>query len=99
MTPQQVDDLRALIRAYLDTMSAPIAADRHAAIEAAGFDAIRFVYADRDFRVIGPTFVIELVYAGDTHIHSVWRDYDGDYGDDLIARHMAADPHRMDPPD
>lgn len=89
MTPAQQALLMQIIDAYLDNMNAPIAADRHAALEAAGRDDISFAYDGGDFRVLGPTFVIELVYAGNTHIHSVWRDYDGDYGDDLIARHMA----------
>ncbi|MEM1033981.1 MAG: DUF3500 domain-containing protein [Myxococcota bacterium] len=86
-------ELIALVDLYLDNMNGAIAADRRAAIVAAGLDDISFLYDGGNFRVLGPTFVIELIYAGGDHIHSVWRDYDGDYGDDLIARHLAAD-HR-----
>lgn len=89
MTSTQKALLMQIIDGYIDNMNAPIAADRHAALEAAGRDDISFAYDSGDFRVLGPTFVIEFVYAGNNHIHSVWRDYDGDYGDDLIARHMA----------
>ncbi|MEM9188365.1 MAG: DUF3500 domain-containing protein [Myxococcota bacterium] len=93
MSPAQQMELRNIINAYIGNMAAPIAADRLAAIEDAGFDNIGFVYDDGDFRVLGPTFVIELVLVNPTHIHSAWRDYDGDYGDDLIARHMARHHH------
>jgi len=97
--------LRAVLAAYLDNMSVPIAADRFAAIEAAGIDAIHFAYRNGDFRISGPTFLIDFVYheGSRTHIHSSWRDYAGDFGDDLIARHMAAehgdDDPEMGPPD
>ena len=88
--------LRAVLAAYLDNMSVPIAADRFAAIEAAGIDAIHFAYRNGDFRISGPTFLIDFVY------HE-GRDYAGDFGDDLIARHMAAehgdDDPEMGPPD
>lgn len=88
MTAAQQQLLRQLIGAFLGNMNAVIAAQRLEAIEAAGFDDVTFLYDGNDFRVMGPSFIIEWVYAGNTHVHSVWRDYDGDYGDDLIAQHM-----------
>ena len=89
MQPAQVQLLRQLVGVYLGNMNAVIAAERLAAIETAGFDDVTFLYSGNAFRVMGPTFIIELIYAGNTHIHSVWRDYDNDYGDDLIAQHAA----------
>jgi len=29
------------------------------------------------------------------HIHSVWRDFNGDFGMDLLAMHYQTDPHRV----
>ena len=91
MTAAQVMLLNDVIDAYLGNMNQPIADQRRAAIEASGFDDVSFLYdaGSGHYRVLGPTFVIEFTYAGSNHIHSVWRDYDGDYGDDLILLHMA----------
>ncbi|MEE2787604.1 MAG: DUF3500 domain-containing protein [Myxococcota bacterium] len=93
MGEETQNQLRTLLGAYLNTMAAPIAADRFAAINAAGFTEIGFAHRDGDFRVIGPTFLIEFVYhQGDrNHIHTAWRDFEGDYGADLIGRHVAMD--------
>lgn len=85
MTAGQQTLLLQVVHAYIDNTNATIAAHRRGGIEAAGLDDITFAYDGGSFRVLGPTFVVELVYAGNDHIHSVWRDY----GDDLIARHMA----------
>lgn len=37
----------------------------------------------------GPTFLIEFdnVQAQGNHIHSVWRDFNGDFGDDVLKNH------------
>lgn len=96
MTPAQVMLLDDIIDAYLGNMTQAIADQRRAAIAAAGFDDVSFLFdaATGHYRVLGPTFVIELVYAGNDHIHAVWRDYDGDFGDDLILQHMTAQHRR-----
>ena len=46
-------------------------------------------------RVQAPTFLIEYdnVQNQANHSHTVWRDYDGDFGRDLIAEHRAAVRH------
>jgi len=92
---ESVGLLRDLVAEYAGNMNAPVAAARIDAIEAAGFDDVRFAYDEGsgNWRVLGPTFVIEFIYAGNTHVHSVWRDYQGDYGEDLIARHLHEHPH------
>ena len=42
------------------------------------------------YRVQGPTFLIEFddVQNNGNHIHSVWRDFNGDFGRDLLAEHL-----------
>ena len=93
MTAAQVKLLRTLVDLYLDNMNKPIAAWRRAAIEANGFDDVSYARSGRNFRVLGPSFIIEAHYPNnsDNHVHTVWRDYTNDYGADLIAEHMAHD--------
>ena len=51
------------------------------------------------YRVQGPSFLVEFenaqVGAGlpgeGNHIHTVWRDPDNDFGDDLLLNHYAQD--------
>ena len=44
------------------------------------------------YRVQTPAFLIEYdnTQNGNNHIHSVWRDFDGDFGVDLLAQHYQA---------
>ena len=39
------------------------------------------------YRVQGPTFLIEYdcTQNGANHVHAVWRDFEGDFGVDLLA--------------
>jgi hypothetical protein len=41
------------------------------------------------WRVQGPRFAIELdnVQGGASHVHTLWRDFDDDFGEDLLRRH------------
>jgi hypothetical protein len=43
------------------------------------------------FRIQGSTFLIELDNSGGNHIHSVWRDFDGDWGRDVLREHYRDD--------
>jgi len=102
LEPGQRQLLRALIRVYTDAMAADIAAARWAKIERDGFDSIAFAWAGsldagepHYYRVQGPSFLIEYdnVQNGANHVHSVWRDFDGDFGEDLLRAHYADQPH------
>jgi hypothetical protein len=44
------------------------------------------------YAVRGPTFVIEYdnTQDGANHVHAVWRELANDWGEDLLARHLAA---------
>jgi len=99
MDAEQRRHLMGILAAYLGNMAEPIEADRFAAIEAAGIEAIHFGYNEGHYRVSGPTFLIEFVFHRNSrsHIHAAWRDYAGDFGDDLIARHLGADHGDEDP--
>ena len=79
-----------------------IAADRQAKLKKAGLEKIGFAWAGplekgqkHYYRVQGPTFLIELdnTQNDGNHIHSVWRDFDGDFGRDLLREHVKSTPH------
>jgi hypothetical protein len=49
------------------------------------------------YRVQGPTFLIEFDNSQNraNHIHLVWRDFEGDFGKDVLKEHY--EQHRNDP--
>jgi hypothetical protein len=94
--------LRKLIDVYAGFMADDIAADRLARIEKAGWDKVGFAWAGplergqkHYYRVQGPTFLIEYDNTQNdaNHIHSVWRDFNGDFGEDLLREHVNGTPH------
>ena len=96
MTPAQQKLFRELIGEYTSRMVADIASERMRRINAAGFDKVAFVWIGADalhephyYRIQGPTFLVELdnVQSSANHIHSVWRDFNGDFGDDVLKDH------------
>jgi type II secretory pathway pseudopilin PulG len=102
MTPPQRELLMKLIDVYVSYMSEDAAKERMEKLRAAGLDKIAFAWAGETqpgqkhyYRVQGPTFLIEFddVQNNGNHIHSVWRDFKGDFGRDLLGEHLAAFPH------
>ena len=98
-SPQQTQ-LLALIEGYASTMKPKLAEERLAKIRAAGLDGIRFAWAGPTargrphyYRVQGPTFLIEFDNSGGNHIHTVWRDFEGDFGRDLLKEHYGTSAH------
>lgn len=47
------------------------------------------------YRIQGSKFLIEFDNSQNNanHIHSVWRDFDGDFGEDVLADHYHSSPH------
>jgi Protein of unknown function (DUF3500) len=102
LTPAQKALLRKLIDEYASSMAPDLAADRLEKLEKAGFDKLTFAWAGsverlqpHYYRVQGPTMLIEYDNTQNraNHIHSVWRDFDGDFGRDLIRDHYRAVAH------
>jgi hypothetical protein len=102
MTPAQRDLLMKIVDAYVSQMTDDVAAERKERITKAGTEKIAFAWAGEIepgkkhyYRVQGPTFLIEFDNAQNdgNHIHSVWRDFNGDFGVDLLREHLAAYPH------
>jgi hypothetical protein len=102
MTPAQRAVLMKIIDIYANVMPADVAADRLAKIKAAGPDKITFAWSGstekgqrHHYQIQGPTFLIEHnnTQNNGNHVHSVWRDFNGDFGRDLLAEHMAMFRH------
>jgi len=102
MTPAQRDLLMKVVEAYTGAMADDIAAERTAQLKKAGLDKIAFAWAGElergkkhYYRVQGPTFLIEYdnTQNNGNHIHSVWRDFDGDFGRDLLREHLRSVAH------
>jgi hypothetical protein len=90
---QQAQLLR-IVDAFAGLVEAPLAGQRLARVRAGGLDSIRFGWAGATergrawyYRIQGSTFLIELDNRGGSHIHSVWRDFDGDWGRDVLREH------------
>ena len=104
MKSEQRKQLMKLIDVYLARMPEDVASERRAKLTAGGLDKISFAWAGgiergdyHYYRVQGPTFLIEYddTQNNANHIHSVWRDFNGDFGTDLLAEHYRAQPHRQ----
>jgi hypothetical protein len=95
MSPRQFDALRALMEEYARNVADEIADRRMAQINQAGRN-IYFAWSGgvsrsdpHYYRVQSPSFLIELdnTQDGANHIHSVWRDFTNDFGEDLLHQH------------
>ena len=102
MTASQRDLLMKLVDVYTSAMAADIGADRMAKIRKAGAEKIAFAWAGgaehrqkHYYRIQGPSFLVEYDNTQNdaNHIHSVWRDFDGDFGRDLLREHVRSVAH------
>lgn len=95
MNANQFDALMALMEEYAHNVSDELADGRTEQINKAGRN-IYFAWSGgirgsdpHYYRVQTPSFLIELDDTQDdaNHIHSVWRDFSGDFGQDLLQHH------------
>jgi len=102
LTAAQRALLVKLVDVYAGAMAVDVAADRRARIEKAGWGKVSFVWAGplgrglkHYYRVQGPTFLVEYdnTQNNGNHVHSVWRDFNGDFGVDLLREHVRGAPH------
>jgi Protein of unknown function (DUF3500) len=97
--------LLALIEEYLNAQPRALARQRLDKIRNTGLDTITFAWMGglergigHYYRVQGKTFLIEFdnTQNNANHIHCVWRDFNGDWGEDLLAEHYQNSPHHRD---
>jgi hypothetical protein len=95
MNARQFDALRALVELYAHNLPDDVAGLRMDQVDKAGRN-VHFAWAggikpgdQHYYRVQTPSFLIELDDTQDdaNHIHSVWRDFNGDFGGDLLKAH------------
>ncbi len=96
LNKDQQAKLMELIRVYVERVREEVAEEELAAIEKVGLDKIVFAWAGglepkegHYYRVQGPTFLLEYANTqnGAEHVHAVWRDFDGDFGRDVLKEH------------
>lgn len=102
MSMAEQEKLKELVTTFAATMAPELAMGRLKRINDAGFGGVSFLWSGslaagqvHYFQIQGPTFLIEWVTPqNDTnHVHSAWRDFDGDFGEDVIRLHLQQYPH------
>jgi len=102
MTPAERRLLEKVIDVYLGRVAPEIAKARLEALQKSGFDKVTFGWAGvtkvggpHYYRVQGPTFLIEYDNTQNdaNHIHAVWRDFNGDFGRDILREHLKTVAH------
>ena len=98
LTEPQRGLMRELLSRYVERMPEEIARVEAAKFDGAAMDAIHFAWAGslepgepHYYRLQGPGLLVEYdnTQNGVNHVHSVWRDPEGDFGADLLAQHYA----------
>ncbi len=102
LTNDQKSILTKLLSAYLSSMPDALANMRLQKIHAEDFNATHFGWAGATkkgephyYRIQGKTFLVEFdnTLNNANHIHTVWRDFNGDFGRDLLREHYQTSHH------
>jgi hypothetical protein len=106
MTDEQRALLMRLVEEYIDNMRQNVADAELARIGAAGIENVHFAWAGsvekgqgHYYRIHGPTFLVEYdnTQNNASHIHTVWRDPENDFGEDLLRKHYREAEHHRKP--
>lgn len=103
LTVEERTALRELVAEYAGAQTEAVAAERMARFDAE-VDEVRFAWMGgldpgegHYYRVVGRTFLVEYdnTQDGANHVHSVWRDLEGEWGEgeDLLAVHYRTAAH------
>ncbi len=102
MTKEQRKALMKLVEEYLFRNRNEIAENDLTKIRKAGVDHISFAWAGGTkrgeghyYRIQGPTFLMEYDNTQDNanHVHTTWRDFKNDFGEDILQKHYERTPH------
>ena len=100
LNKNQQAQLTKLIKEYINRHRAVVAKEDLAKIEKVGLEKIYFSWAGSTkqfephyYRIQGPTFLLEYANTqnGANHIHATWRDFNGDFGRDVLREHIRKD--------
>lgn len=107
MSEAQRKLLGQLIDTHLNKFRPELAKSDWAEIKDAGFEKIHFAWSGKIapgephyYRVQGPTFIMEYdnTQNGANHVHTVWRDFKNDFGEDRLKQHYDRVPHEASKP-
>ena len=102
LTKAQTDLLWQVIKEYVYRDRPELADQDLKRIEKGGARSLYFAWAGsvepkegHYYRVQGPTFLMEYdnTQNNANHIHAVWRDFEHDFGEDLLRQHYESAPH------
>jgi len=97
MSGTQREMLMSLVSEYVNQVRTDIAQDRMSAIKEQGIDNFHFAWAgpteknqEHYYRIHGGDFVVEFDNRqnGANHIHSVWREVENDFAQDVLREHL-----------
>jgi len=103
MNTDQQKQLNKLLGTYLSSLPPSLADMRKKKIALEDMNDLRFGWAGATetgkphyYRIQGKTFLIEFdnTQNNANHIHTVWRDFNGDFGRDLLKEHYHNSKHR-----
>lgn len=107
LTPPQQAQLGDLVRLYASRLRPELADAEMRKIADRGWHTLTFAWAGGHargephyYRIHGPHFVIEYDNTQNdaNHVHTVWRDFTGDFGRDVLRAHyQAAHPSPANP--
>ncbi|MCE9519692.1 MAG: DUF3500 domain-containing protein [Verrucomicrobia bacterium] len=98
LQPEQKTALRQIIHEYLFRVRPDIAEERWQVIESTG--PVNFAWAGdlekgkpHYYRVQGGSFLLEYDNTQNdaNHVHTVWRDFAGDFGSDILDAHVKSE--------
>ncbi|HEX5142200.1 MAG TPA: DUF3500 domain-containing protein [Dehalococcoidia bacterium] len=104
MDPSQFERFRNLLIGYVNRLPQDVASVHMERLAGLGLEKFTFAWAGQPergrphyYRIQGPEFLVEFENAQRggglpeeaNHIHTVWRDPENDFGDDLLLRHYA----------
>ena len=101
LSAEQQGMLMTVIKEVADAQAPALSKARVNKLVKAGVDTIKFAWMggpDKGqphyYRVQGKTFLIEYDNTQNeaNHVHLVWRDFNGDFGRDLLAEHYKSAP-------
>lgn len=105
LSTEQYEMLLAAADQYALSLPAEQAERRRAMVRKTSKEDLFFAWAGSIkpgggdyYRIQGPAFLIEYdnTQNGNNHSHSVWREFEGDFGRDVLAAHYRNDSHGFD---
>ena len=94
--------LRNIVYHHLDRMEKPVNKKTRQLLDNENWEEITFSWAGKTeklnphyYRIQGQNFLIEYDNSQNNgnHIHAVWREFEGDFGKDLIREHYLREGH------